>query len=347
MKPRISVLIDTYNHERYIEEAVQSVVDQDLPASEFEILVVDDGSTDRTPEIVRKFAPRVRLLQKKNGGQASAFNAGIPELRGDLVALLDGDDVWLPGKLARVAKEFGENPNCVMFYHSFSFWNPQQGWTRKQSLEGVSGDILSDPEKVLRYNAAPTSSLAFRRDALVKMLPVPEGMIAMADTYLFGICVCLGPVQAIPECLTKNRIHGRNLWFAEAGAPIAGVLERRLRWRGAAITGVRAWAQSNISPSAQAQLEHLVRRWERAQEADSFRIRNPGRFKYAALLMRRASENSAAENGCSAAYMRIQALFTVIVGVKHLHYIEGIRTRFRALLSFFGKRNPQNSLRES
>src|ERR1051325_2162678 len=89
-----SVLIDTYNHERFIEQAIVSVLEQDFPASEREILVVDDGSTDGTPEIVKKFEPQVRLLRKKNGGQASAFNAGIPECKGEIVAFLDGDDWW-------------------------------------------------------------------------------------------------------------------------------------------------------------------------------------------------------------------------------------------------------------
>src|SRR5580693_625738 len=82
-KPFVSDLIDTYNHERFIEDAIVSVLEQDLPASDREILVVDDGSTDRTQEIVKKFEPRVRLLRKANGGQASAFNAGIPECEGE------------------------------------------------------------------------------------------------------------------------------------------------------------------------------------------------------------------------------------------------------------------------
>src|SRR6516225_6649559 len=102
MNPLLTVLIDTYNHERYIEQAVISAIEQDFPSSAYEILVVDDGSTDRTPEIVSKFAPRVRLLQKKNGGQASAFNAAFPEIRGDIVAFLDCDDWFAPRKLTAV-----------------------------------------------------------------------------------------------------------------------------------------------------------------------------------------------------------------------------------------------------
>ncbi len=76
--PPITVLIDTYNHERFVEQALVSVLEQEALAGDAEILVVDDGSTDRTPELVREFAPRVRHLYKTNGGQASAFNAGIP-----------------------------------------------------------------------------------------------------------------------------------------------------------------------------------------------------------------------------------------------------------------------------
>src|SRR6516165_9504076 len=103
-RPHISVLIDTYNQQHYIEQAVVSVLEQDFPPEETEILVVDDGSTDRTPEIVRKFEPRVRLLRKSNGGQASAFNAAIPETSGALVAFLDGDDWWTKDKLSAVAE---------------------------------------------------------------------------------------------------------------------------------------------------------------------------------------------------------------------------------------------------
>src|ERR1700726_5204623 len=102
--PLITALIDTYNHELFIEDAINSVLSQDFSRSEIEILVVDDGSTDKTPEIVRKFGPRVRLIRKANGGQASAFNAGVPEAQGEIVAFLDGGDWWARNKLSRLAE---------------------------------------------------------------------------------------------------------------------------------------------------------------------------------------------------------------------------------------------------
>jgi len=89
--------VDTYNHERYIEQALVSVLEQGLSPAELEIVVVDDGSTDQTPSLIQKFAPRVKHVRKKNGGQASAFNAGFAEARGEIVAFLDGDDWWANG----------------------------------------------------------------------------------------------------------------------------------------------------------------------------------------------------------------------------------------------------------
>ena len=95
MKPAVSILIDTYNHERFIEEAVLSILEQDFPSAEMEILVIDDGSTDQTPEIVRKFGSRVRYIaQIEWRASVCVLTLGIPEAKGEIVAFLDGDDWW-------------------------------------------------------------------------------------------------------------------------------------------------------------------------------------------------------------------------------------------------------------
>src|ERR1700747_1426766 len=116
--PFASVLIDTYNHEKFIERAVTSVLEQDFRASDREVIVVDDGSTDRTPEILRKFQPHIRILDKRNGGQASAFNVGIPECRGEIIAFLDGDDWWAPGKLRRVVELLASDSTLGVVGHA-------------------------------------------------------------------------------------------------------------------------------------------------------------------------------------------------------------------------------------
>src|ERR1700756_4508486 len=97
--PQVTVLIDTYNYGRYIEEAIESVLAQDFPAEEMEILVVDDGPTDKRPPRVGKYRERVKYIYKENGGQASAFNCGLAQARGELIFLLDADDYWRAGKV--------------------------------------------------------------------------------------------------------------------------------------------------------------------------------------------------------------------------------------------------------
>ena len=94
-QPLFTVLIDSFNYGHFIEEAVDSVLAQDFPADQIEIIVVDDGSTDNTAERLKKYQDRIRYFYKTNGGQASAFNLGLSHAQGEFVALLDADDYFL------------------------------------------------------------------------------------------------------------------------------------------------------------------------------------------------------------------------------------------------------------
>ena len=85
--------------------------------SPVEVVVINNGSTDGTREVVSKYGDRVEYIYKENGGQASAFNVGIEKARGEFVALLDADDYWLPGKVRRVVEEFGNDESLALIYH--------------------------------------------------------------------------------------------------------------------------------------------------------------------------------------------------------------------------------------
>jgi glycosyltransferase involved in cell wall biosynthesis len=98
MPPLVSVIVTTYNHERYIAAAIQSVVDQTY--RDYELIVVDDGSTDSTCDRVLAFPDDIHLVRQKNQGVAASRNTGIGHARGQLLAFLDGDDLWEPDKLA-------------------------------------------------------------------------------------------------------------------------------------------------------------------------------------------------------------------------------------------------------
>ena len=213
--PTISVLIDTYNHERYIEQAIVSVLEQDFPGDEMEILVVDDGSTDRTPEIVGKFVPRVRYLHKENGGQASAFNACIPELHGRIVSFLDGDDWWAKGKLTAIAQAFEANPEIAAVGHGFYVVcesDPPLEMivpTNARRFDLSSADAARFAGRGLTLLG--TSRLSVRRNILNQIGPVPAELVFCADTPILALALALGGAVILDQPLCYYRIHAGNL----------------------------------------------------------------------------------------------------------------------------------------
>jgi glycosyltransferase involved in cell wall biosynthesis len=227
--PRASILIDTYNHERFLEKAIESVLGQDALTADMEVLVVDDGSADGTRDIVRKFSPRVRYLRKSNGGQASAFNAGVPELHGDVCLFLDGDDWWLPGKLRKVLEAFDGNPDIVGVGHGIVEMH-LDGRSRTVSRETPTRVSLRDRQAAHEFVPARcylgTSRLSLRRDALEKILPAPEPLVFEADEWLWSIAVALGDVLVLGEPLTAYRIHGGNL-YQSARVDLAALRRRQ------------------------------------------------------------------------------------------------------------------------
>jgi glycosyltransferase involved in cell wall biosynthesis len=118
--PRVSVVIPLFETERYIEAAVHSALDQTL--RDIEIIVVDDGSTDRGPEIVRRIDdPRVRLVHQENRGLAGARNTGIREARADYIAFLDADDLWSPRKLEALVARLDAGSRVGIAFSSSAF----------------------------------------------------------------------------------------------------------------------------------------------------------------------------------------------------------------------------------
>src|SRR4051794_40698073 len=107
MGARVSVLVNNHNYARYLPEALDSALAQDAGGAEVEYIVVDDGSTDGSFQVLKRYAPRVKtVLLPQNRGQAAAFNAGFEAASGEILCLLDSDDWWAPGKLKAVLARF-------------------------------------------------------------------------------------------------------------------------------------------------------------------------------------------------------------------------------------------------
>lgn len=163
MTPRVSVIVPVYNRPVYVRQALDSALAQSCPGG-FEVVVVDDGSTDETPEVLASFGEAIRVVRQRNGGAARARNAGFAAARGEYLALLDSDDIWLPGKLAAQVELLDAHPDAA-FTHSevdeFFEDGSARAWTRRPVI--ASGDIL---RTLLRRNVVHTMTVMLRRRAI-------------------------------------------------------------------------------------------------------------------------------------------------------------------------------------
>lgn len=123
LKPLISVIIPVYNSEKYLSEAIESVLSQ--TDCNLDVIVVDDGSTDNTAKVVDSFGSQVRYNYRMNGGPAAARNHGVALARGDFFAFLDADDLWTADKITRQWMAFEADPELEMaFGHVRQFYSP-------------------------------------------------------------------------------------------------------------------------------------------------------------------------------------------------------------------------------
>jgi len=138
MIPTISVIIPAYNYGRFLGQAIESVLAQTFPAQE--IIVVDDGSTDETPDVLANYRDRIRVIRQENQGVSVASNRGAELASGDLLGFLDADDVWLPQKLELQIKHFLSEPNIGLVHCGFEEINGT-GTVLRRYLDGLEGCV--------------------------------------------------------------------------------------------------------------------------------------------------------------------------------------------------------------
>ncbi|MBI3669977.1 MAG: glycosyltransferase [Acidobacteria bacterium] len=286
-RPFVSVLIDTYNHEHFIEQAIVSVLEQDVSPAEMEVIVVDDGSTDNTSAIVRKFAPRVRYLFKNNGGQASAFNAGIPEMRGEIASFLDGDDWWAPGKLRAALEQLEKFPGVGSVGHGQYEVYPDNRPCGMVVPDKIYRLHLADPASALLFahlaGFLGTSKITIRKALLDRILPIPEELVIEADEYIFTLAPALADAIVLDRPLFYYRFHRGNLFQFAANDPVRfrrkyNVLAALLR------TLPLRLAEFGVSPEVIRKM--LEPRWA---EAERIRLSLDGGWPWQTFRVERAS----------------------------------------------------------
>ena len=137
-KPLISVVIPCFNAERYIVATLRSVQAQTWPA--LDVMVIDDGSSDQSAERVRSQFPSVRVIQQANKGVAAARNLGMQQARGEWIAFLDADDIWLPDKLERQWALLQAHPDARMSYTAWKIWQSEEPTPSQALLSQLQAD---------------------------------------------------------------------------------------------------------------------------------------------------------------------------------------------------------------
>ncbi|HEY7268738.1 MAG TPA: glycosyltransferase family A protein [Dehalococcoidia bacterium] len=194
----VSVVIPVFNGAKFLHQAIQSALAQTLPAEE--VIVVDDGSTDRSGETADGFGGIVRCLRREHGGQSAARNAGAAVASADLIAFLDADDVWLPDKLRIQASRLVEEPGleCV-FTLVDHFYEKGEAQGLDIRVGQAAGGLLP-------------STILIRREAFARVGPFDEGLDVgeFIDWYVRAQDLGLR-CEMIQRVLVRRRIHAGNV----------------------------------------------------------------------------------------------------------------------------------------
>jgi len=230
--PVVSAITIFYNGKTFIAEAIESVLAQTYPS--WELLLVDDGSTDGASEIARDYAARhperIRYLEHaghRNRGMSASRNVGLQNSRGALVAFLDSDDVWLPEKLARQVATLDAHPEAQMTFGPTRMWF---GWTgdpadaARETLRTiqVTHDGLYRPPEMLRHylrdqaRTPATCSVLIRKEALSRTGHFEERFTGLYEDQAFFVKAYLRlACYVTSEVLDLYRQHGKS-YIAEA-----------------------------------------------------------------------------------------------------------------------------------
>ncbi len=198
--PCVSVIIPTYNRYKILKEAIDSVLAQEY--EDFELIVVDDGSTDDTSQLLKSYGKQILAIQRKNGGVSAARNTGIRASSGELIAFLDSDDLWMPGKLSVQTNFFHQHPQSLIC-------QTEEIWVRngirvnpKRKHKKLSGMIF---DSSLALCLVSPSAVMIRRSLLDDVGLFDEHLPACEDYDLWLRIACKYPIDLIDTPMIVKR----------------------------------------------------------------------------------------------------------------------------------------------
>lgn len=193
--------------------AIESALNQTY--QNIEVIVIDDGSTDTSQQVIKDYKNLVISVIKENQGQPSALNAGFSISKGEMICLLDSDDMWLPHKVEEVVKAFQDYPKASVIYHKVQNIDTigtsiDQPWPPYQPIKGNIADKVISTGGWWPF--PPSTGLSFSRQYLYKIMNIPEKEYQPlgADSYLADLAPFFGDVVGINKVLSLYRIHDSN-----------------------------------------------------------------------------------------------------------------------------------------
>ncbi len=205
--PLVSILICSYNYERFVGQTIASALAQSWPRTE--VIVVDDGSTDGSWAVIESFGSKIKAIRQPNGGQGAAYNACFRASRGDWVIWLDCDDLLDPDCVAQCLPLMADGTHKVAFSMRVV---DAQGQPTGNSIPYTmhSGDVRDVLRRFGTYGGPPGSGNFYRRTAIDRFFPLDERVWPMcADTVPFVVTAALGRVAAADGALGCYRVHKR------------------------------------------------------------------------------------------------------------------------------------------
>ena len=226
--PLVSLIINNHNYGAFLRETIESTLQQTYTPTE--VIVVDDGSTDNSRQIIQGYSDRITPVFKDNGGQASAFNAGVSASSGNILCFLDADDLCKPTRVERVVELFRRLPEerPVMLCHCLEDFGERAApaSTRPSHYANLDGRRLdgsfvqiSDPAACYQHArrtgyipflASPTSGISINRALADLVFPIPEAHIVGADCLMVRAGMLAGEIHGTYEVLGSRRLHESN-----------------------------------------------------------------------------------------------------------------------------------------
>jgi hypothetical protein len=232
MFPSVSVVVPAYNLARFLGKAIDSALAQDWPAEALEVIVVDDGSTDETPQVLAAYGDRIRAVRQPNGGLVRAVDRGLAEATGDYVALLDADDEWPTDRVSRHVSFLEAHPQVGLVHGDMTIVDADGAVIAPSFFEAhntqlASGRVLG---RLLAGNFVSGGACTFRAALLPAIHPIPDDA-AYPDWWIAATVAAVAEIDVVPGCANLYRYHGANMGLGSGAEDMHRILGKEIPWR--------------------------------------------------------------------------------------------------------------------